>query len=286
MNNYYLKKLEFYKILEILKNFCSTISGKEISLNLLPSNDKEHVIKILSETEEAISLSFRNSFPSFYDFYDITTDIKILESGASLSTKSLLNLAYILKNAEDLKKYFNKDFLDNSSYPILSEYFEALYSNKSISDRILSCILDENTIDDNASKTLNTIRRKSRNLEQDIRNKLNDMIHSSKYSKIIQENIITIRNDRFVIPIKEEYRSQIKGFIHDISNAGSTVFIEPISIFEMNNELNRLKLDEELEIEKILYELSSLLIPYIEELVNNTLLIRKIRLYICKSKIF
>lgn len=286
MNNYYLKKLEFYKILEILENFCSTISGKEISLNLLPSNDKEHVIKILSETEEAISLSFRNSFPSFYDFYDITTDIKILESGASLSTKSLLNLAYILKNAEDLKKYFNKDFLDNSSYPILSEYFEALYSNKSISDRILSCILDENTIDDNASKTLNTIRRKSRNLEQDIRNKLNDMIHSSKYSKIIQENIITIRNDRFVIPIKEEYRSQIKGFIHDISNAGSTVFIEPISIFEMNNELNRLKLDEELEIEKILYELSSLLIPYIEELVNNTLLIRKIRLYICKSKIF
>ena len=112
------------------------------------------------------------------------------------------------------------------------------------------------------------------------------MIHSSKFSKIIQENIITIRNDRFVIPIKEEYRSQIKGFIHDISNAGSTVFIEPISVFEMNNELNRLKLDEELEIEKILYGLSSLLIPYIEELVNNTLVIRKIRFYICKSKIF
>lgn len=286
MNNYYLKKLEFYKILEILENFCSTISGKEIAINLLPSNDKELVIRILTETEEAISLSYRNSFPSFYDFYDITTDIKILESGTSLSTKSLLNLAYILKNAEDLRNYFNKDFLDKSSYPILSEYFEALYSNKSISDRILSCILDENTIDDNASKTLNTIRRKSRNLEQDIRNKLNDMIHSSKYSKIIQENIITIRNDRFVIPIKEEYRSQIKGFIHDISNAGSTVFIEPISIFEMNNELNRLKLDEELEIEKILYELSSLLIPYIKELVNNTLVIRKIRLYICKSKIF
>lgn len=286
MNNYYLKKLEFYKILEILENFCSTISGKEIALNLLPSNDKELVIRILTETEEAISLSYRNSFPSFYDFYDITTDIKILESGTSLSTKSLLNLAYILKNAEDLRNYFNKDFLDKSSYPILSEYFEALYSNKSISDRILSCILDESTIDDNASKTLNTIRRKSRNLEQDIRNKLNDMIHSSKYSKIIQENIITIRNDRFVIPIKEEYRGQIKGFIHDISNAGSTVFIEPISIFEMNNELNRLKLDEELEIEKILYELSSLLIPYIKELVNNTLVIRKIRLYICKSKIF
>ena len=286
MNNYYLKKLEFYKILEILKNFCSTISGKEIASNLLPSNDKEQVVKILSETEEAISLSYRNSFPSFYNFSDITTEIKILESGTSLSTKSLLNLAYILKNAEDLKKYFNKDFLDSSSYPILSGYFEALYSNKSISDRILSCMLDENTIDDNASKTLNTIRRKSRNLEQNIRNKLNDMIHSSKFSKIIQENIITIRNDRFVIPIKEEYRSQIKGFIHDISNAGSTVFIEPISVFEMNNELNRLKLDEELEIEKILYGLSSLLIPYIEELVNNTLVIRKIRFYICKSKIF
>ena len=98
------------------------------------------------------------------------------------------------------------------------------------------------------------------------RSRLNEIIHSSKYAKYVQENVVTIRNDRFVIPIKEEYRSQIKGFVHDVSNAGSTLFIEPISVFEMNNEINQLKLEEEIEIEKILQELSDLFVPYVAEL--------------------
>lgn len=98
--------------------------------------------------------------------------------------------------------------------------------------------------------TLKLIRKNIRNTEQNIRDTLNNFIHSSKYSKYIQENIITMRNNRFVIPVKDEYRSEIKGFVHDISNAGSTVFIEPISIFELNNNLSKLKIDEEIEIEK------------------------------------
>ena len=282
--NSYFEKLELYKILDILKGYCSTISGKELVDELVPSSDVFEVKKLLLETFEAINLSFRNSFPSFYEFFDINVDLKTLESGNSLSTKSLLNLANILNCARALKEYFNKEFLEKSDYPILSTYFDMLYTNKSISDKVLSCIIDENTIDDNSSKELSSIRKRKRNLEQDIRNKLNEMIHSSKYSKYIMENVITIRNNRFVIPVKEEYRSQINGFVHDVSNAGSTLFIEPTSVFEMNNSLNKLKLDEEIEIEKILHELSMLFVPYLEDLENDTKVLGKLDFIFAKAK--
>ncbi len=210
--------------------------------------------------------------------------MKKLESNSTLSTQSLLNLAHIFQLSQELKDYFNKDFLDEAEYPILANLFSNLYTNKSVADRIFQCILDENTIDDRASKTLQSLRKKQKKIEQDIRSKLNDMLHSSTYSKYVQENIVTRRNDRFVIPIKEEYRSQIKGFIHDISNAGSTVFIEPISVFEMNNEIASLKKEEELEIEKILQELTELFCPYIEELQLDVTLIGKLDFIFAKAK--
>lgn len=233
---------------------------------------------------EAVNLSYRNSTPSFYEIDDIAIELKKLESNTSLSANSLLNLAYIFKLSQELKDYFNKDFLDLSEYPILADLFSKLYTNKNITDKILSCILDENTIDDKASKTLQSLRKKQKKCEQDIRTKLTDMLHSSTYSKYIQENVVTIRNDRFVIPVKEEYRSQIKGFIHDISNAGSTVFIEPISVFEMNNELNSLKNEEELEIEKILQELTKLFYPYTKELQLDVDIIGRLDFIFAKAK--
>ncbi len=280
----YLEKLEFHKILEKLANFCATTQGKELAFNLKPSNQISIVENLLQETSEAVNLSYRNGCPSFYAISNITIELKKLESNNPLSAKSLLNLAHIFKLSQDLKDYFDKDFLDLSQYPILSNLFSRLYTNKSILDKIFSCLFDENTIDDKASKTLHRIRKEKRKLEQDIRSKLNDMIHSSTYSKYIQENIITLRNERFVIPVKEEYRSQIKGFVHDISNAGSTVFVEPISIFEMNNELNHLEKEEELEIEKILQELSSLFSPYVEELQLDVTIISKLDFIFAKAK--
>ena len=284
MNNYNLEKLEFYKILENLSNFCSTIYGKELVSNLLPSKNKSKVSLLLQETLEAMNLSTRNSFPSFYNIEDISLSIKQIESGETLSTKALLNLATVLKCSGELKEYFNKDFIEKADFPILSSLFNELYSNNSISSKIFSCILEENVIDDKASKELYSIRKKKRNLEQDIRNKLNNMIHSSRYSKYIQENIITIRNDRFVIPVKEEYRSSIKGLIHDISNGGSTVFIEPLVVFEMNNEIHELVISENLEIEKILSELTKLFIPYLSQLSNNIDIIGKLDFIFAKAK--
>ena len=284
MNINYLNKLEFNKILEILSTFCSTYVGKELALNLHVSNDKNLVKNMLSETEEAVNLVYRNSTPSFYDISDINIYLKSLESYMSLSAKALLDLTNIFKLAENLKEYFNKDFIDINEFPKLNILFSELYSNKSIQDKIFSCIIDENTIDDKASSELDKIRKRKRHIEQDIRSKLNNMIHSSNFSKYLQENLITIRNDRFVIPIKEEYRSQVKGFVHDVSNAGSTLFIEPIVIFEMNNELNQLRSEEEIEIEKILQNLTKLFFPYVKELENDVKIIGHLDFIFAKAK--
>ena len=229
---------------------------------------------------EAVNLSYRNSFPDIHEI----ADIKQLESGSHLTCKSLLDLANIFKLSSELKEYFNKDFLNLDEYPILSNLFSKLYTNKEIVNKIFSCIIDEETLDDKASKRLLSIRKQLKNLEQDIKTKLNDMLHSSAYSKYIQENLVTIRNDRFVIPVKQEYRSQIKGFVHDISNAGSTVFIEPLSIFEMNNELNTLKNEEAIEIEKILIELTKLFYPYVENLEQDVETIGKLDFIFAKAK--
>ena len=278
-----LKKLEFDKIINILIKFCITSKGKMLASKLLPNNNHNEVQKSLNETREAVSLIYKNSCPSFYEFQEIDLSIKNLKSGISLSILAILNLNKILKMAYELKNYFDKDFIDPSAFPILSDLFTLLYTNKSIIDEVNNCISDEGQVEDNASSNLKAIRKKQKNLEQEIRSKLNDMIHGT-FSKYLQDNIITIRNDRFVIPVKEEYRTQVKGFVHDISNAGSTLFIEPISIFEMNNEINKLKLEEELEIEKILQKLSFLFEPYVEELKQDVDLIGKLDFIFAKAK--
>ena len=166
----------------------------------------------------------------------------------------------------------------------MQDTFSKLYTNNSIIEKVSSCIIDESTIDDKASKELYNIRKKQRNLEQDIKSKLNAYLHSSTYSKYIQDIIVTIRNDRYVIPVKEEYRSQIKGFVHDISSSGSTVFIEPVSVFELNNEISNLKAQENIEIEKILEDLSKLFFPYIEEIKQDIDVIAKLDFIFAKAK--
>lgn len=135
-----------------------------------------------------------------------------------------------------------------------------------------------------ASNELSNIRKKQKNIENSIKDKLNSFIHSATYSKYIQENIITIRNDRYVIPVKEEYKTNIKGFIHDISSSGSTVFIEPMSIFELNNEIANLKFQEYKEIEKILVRLSGLLYPIMDNLKTDVDIIGKLDFIFSKAK--
>ena len=267
MNKYNLKKLEFDQVLQKLSEYSHTYIGKEKVFKLEPSSDKDYVKKSLLETSQAVSLMDRNSTPPIAEIEDIRVYIKMLESSNTLSPKALLDICNILNMANELKIYFS-NFLDDETYENLRFYFDELYTNSSIVDKIQKSIVDSETIADSASSNLSAIRRHIKQAEQEIKNKLNSILHSS-YSKYMQENVVTIRNDRFVIPVKQEYRSQIKGFVHDISSSGSTVFIEPMSVFEANNAINNLRVDETAEIERILQSLSSLLFPYTNELLAD-----------------
>ncbi len=270
MNTKYLKTLEFDKIIEKLTTYCKTYIGKENVANLLPTFNQYKVTSLLELTNEATSLIYRKGNCPLSDLPNIEISIKNLESSATLSISALLNIARFLKISREVKEYFSSgDDIDLSSYQKLSDIFEAIYTNKSVEEKIYSVILDENTIADNASSKLSSIRRQAKKLEQEIREKLNSFIHSSTYSKYIMEPIITIRENRYVLPIKEECKSQVKGFIHDVSSSGSTVFIEPISVFDLNSEISNLKIEEEIEIERILAELSSMLYDYTESMKSN-----------------
>ncbi len=264
MSKTYLDKLEYNRILENLSHYCITYIGKNLANNLKPSNNKNEILKLLDETNEGLSILYKASNPPLYEIADIGVYLKILESGGTLSLKAILDLAKILKYSNDLKNYFVQDFINQNDFPILSEYFSLLYTNQDIYTKIFKIVIDENTISDDASSKLKDIRRNQRKVEQNIKNTLNSILNS--HSKYIQENIITIRNDRYVLPVKEESRSQIQGLVHDISSTGSTVFIEPLAVFELNNEINNLKIEEKLEIEKIIRDLSNLFIPYTENL--------------------
>lgn len=284
MNEKYLKTLEYDKVIHKLSTYCKTYIGKEYVKTLLPECNKYKVENSLEQTSEAVSLLCRKGSIPISDIPDISVSIKNLESSNILSIISLLNIARFLKISREVKEYFfSSDDIDLSVYTKIYDMFDLIYVNKNIEEKIFSIILDENTISDAASSKLASIRKQNKKLEQDIRDKLNSFIHSSTYSKYIMEPIITIRENRYVVPIKEEYRSQVKGFIHDISSSGSTVFIEPLSVFELNNDISNLKIEEEIEIEKILANLSAMLYDYVELLKNNISILGDLDLIFAKA---
>lgn len=284
-----LLKLEFDKILQILSTYCKTYLGKNIMLNLLPSKELKEVQTIQKQTSEAYTLLTKYGNIPIDEIENITPYIKSLESFIPLTPKGLLDIAKIFKISNDLKYYFDYSNENDSEtsefkYDILQSEFEKLYSNIAIYQNITKAILDENTISDDASKTLNSLRRNRRRLESSIKEKLNSFIHSSSYSKYIMEPIITIRNDRYVIPVKIEYKENVTGLIHDISASGSTVYIEPTSIFDLNNQINNIKLEENIEIEKILDNLSKQLYPIVNNIKQTINSIGNIDFIFAKAK--
>lgn len=276
-----LNKLEYNEIIDVLEKHCKTYLGKNLCDSLKPSFSFELVDVLLNETKEADTLLHQKGTPPFYETDELEKYIKILKSNQTLSIKGLLNIGMLLKIARELKEYFYDN--NTSSFINLEKYFTLLYSNPSIEKSIFDKIIDESTIADNASKKLSSLRRNRKNFEQEVKDKLNSYIHSSTYAKYIMEPIVTIRNNRYVIPVKEEYRSYIKGFVHDTSSSGSTLYIEPTSIFDLNNKINHIKIEEDLEIEKILHQLSASLYAYTTELDNDLNLIANIDLIFAKA---
>ncbi len=281
METKYLEKLEFNKIKEILSQYTITFLGKNLALNLEPYDNKKDIEKALNQTFQASNLIFRKGNIPLTEIQDVSTHIKILKSFMSLNINQLLDLYKILKISRELKEYYkNETNIDMSEFSSLENLFLNLYTNINIEKELSSCIIDEYTLADNASTTLYSIRKNIKNKESEIRNKLNSMLHS----KYVQEPIITFKNNRFVIPIKNEYRSEVKGFIHDISSSGSTIYIEPISVFELNNDIGNLKNDENIEIQKILQKLSGLFFDIINEIENNVNLIGFLDFTFAKGK--
>ena len=280
-----LKRLEFDKILENLSNFSITTKGKDKALNLHPSSVQSEVELNLIQTDLALNLIYRKGNPPIDNFNDIEIALKNLESGNCISAKSLLDIAIVLKISRDLHEYlYNDDSFDLTDYNLLCDIFSGLYSNKNIETKIFNSIIDENNIADNASPALNKLRKNRKNLEQEIRSKLANFIHSSVHSKYLMDNIITIRNDRFVLPIKEEFRDKVPGSILDISSSGSTLYIEPNFIYDLNTKINNIKFEENIEIEKVLMQLSSMLFSIVQNIRSNTEIIYELDFIFAKAK--
>lgn len=281
MDKKYLDKLEFSKVLEMLENYAVTYLGKEIVKNLKPSFNKNEVQINLKETEQADILTHRIGGIPLGEIDNINVHLRTLEASGTLSIKQLLDLAKILKMSRELKEYYEKaSKIENIDTSKLRNYFFDIYTNMVIEDKMFKSIIDENTIDDHASKNLYIIRKRIKQIQNEIKNKLNNYLHS----KYLQEAFITIRNGRYVIPVKQEYRNEIKGFVHDISASGATIFVEPLPVFEMNNRINTLKLEEANEIQKIQQELSELFMGITKELDTNIKIIGKLDFIFAKAK--
>ena len=261
-----LKTLEYYKILEILSNFAHTQGAKDMAKALKPSADIWEIKYTLSQTTDALEYLNKKGMASFGNVTDVSFAIDNARKGASLSPASLLEIANVLRTSRGLLEYSKGEISEENS---LVEIFNRLFIDKNLENRIYRSLPSEDTVADDASPALSDIRRKIKNTNTKIRDTLQKYINSSSYSKYLQENIITIRNGRYVIPVKVEYKNEIKGLVHDTSSTGSTLFVEPMPVVDANNELRELENKEKLEIERILYTLSALCAERAEDITLN-----------------
>lgn len=255
MNERTLRVLEFEKIIDKLKGLTASELGKELVEELAPQTDFKTVEKMLAETGDGVSCIMRRGSPPLGGVNDIRTSLKRLDIGGVLNPGELLRLGGVLRAARKLKSYVSDKINDNNTN-IINELISCLESNARLEQKIDMCIISEEEIADNASSTLKNIRRQIKDHQASIKDKLNDLIRSSKHQKHIQESVVTIRGDRYVIPVKQEYKNEIPGLVHDSSSSGATLFIEPMAVVEANNNIKQLKIKEQAEIEKILAEMS------------------------------
>ena len=253
MNKNY-KTLELDLILDQLAGECSCDDAKDLARGLKPSSDISEVELLLQQTEDAFSLLARFGGPSFSGLKNVNNPLHRASAGGSLNPKELLDIAYCLRGLRTLDEWHGHSSGVKTS---LDFFFEGITANKYLEAKIFSCIISEEEIADKASETLYDIRKKIRSKENSIREKLDSLIHSSHYQQFLQEAIITQRNGRFVVPVKAECRGNVPGLVHDTSSTGATVFIEPASVVDANNDIKVLQGKERDEIMRILYELSA-----------------------------
>lgn len=258
MNAKVLQTLEYNKIIDQLVSFASSPSGREFCLNLKPQTDRNRIEMSQRETSDALTHILTKGELSFYGIQDIRPSLKRLEIGSSLGSRELLDIALLLSSAASVKNYFRQALReDDSTGDSLNERYQLIEPLSPLMQEIRRCIPEHDVIADDASTGLAQVRRQLKLTNDRIHEQLNSILNSSSRS-MLQDSIITMRNGRYCLPVKAEYRSSFRGMLHDQSATGSTLFIEPAAVVKLNNDIRQLELQEQEEIDKILADLSNL----------------------------
>lgn len=276
-----LVKLELDQVLALLADCAGSEGGKQCCLNLRPSSDLEEVEQLLQQTSAAYDLSTKKGYPSFASVADVSASLERADRGGSLQPKELLVVGGVLRCARGVRDYITPE----DKQTVLDPLFHSLTPNKYLEERILTSILSEEEIADTASPELADIRRHMRIQSGKIRDSLQKVISSPAYSKFLREPIITIRQGRYVVPVKSECKNDVPGLVHDVSATGSTYFVEPMSAVNANNALRELQLKEKKEIERILAELSSEVAAHAEDINLDYTLLVQLDVIFAKAKL-
>lgn len=278
MNKKVLKTLEYYKIIDMLANEADSPLGREMAKHLLPSSDRSEIISWQTETSHALMRLFKHGKLSFHGLRDIRPSLTPLEKGGVLGMGELLELCRCLEIAKAAISFSNKE---EDLQDALSGRFASLVDVPELRKEINRCILGPEEMADDASPELKRIRRAIAKSNDRIREQLTATVNSS--GSMLRDNIVTMRNGRYCLPVKQEYKSTFPGMIHDQSSTGSTFFIEPMAIVKLNNELAELGMKEQEEIEKILMSLSSLAAPYSDDLARDVMILAELDFIFAKA---
>ena len=283
MNTKVLTTLEYTKIIDLLTEKADSEPGKKLCRDLVPSTDLSAIRTAQRETKDALARLFRIGSTSFGSNRDLGFSIRSLEIGSSLSMSELLKLASFLDNVSRIKTYGKKEreYLPNDS---LDVYFEGLTPMTQLANEINRCILSEEEMADDASPRLKSIRRSKLSTNEKIHSQLTSMVNGA-YRTFLQDAVITMRDNRYCIPVKAEYKSQVSGMVHDQSSTGSTFFIEPAAVVNLNNQLKELDLKEQEEIEVILGDLSSQAAVHTSELAADQKIMTTLDFIFAKAKL-
>ena len=283
MNTKVLTTLEYTKIIDLLTEKADSEPGKKLCRELVPSTDLSAIRTAQRETKDALARLFRIGSTSFGSNRDLGFSIRSLEIGSSLSMSELLKLASFLDNVNRIKTYGKKEREDlpNDS---LDAYFEGLTPMTQLANEINRCILSEEEMADDASPRLKSIRRSKLSTNEKIHSQLTSMVNGA-YRTFLQDAVITMRDNRYCIPVKAEYKSQVSGMVHDQSSTGSTFFIEPAAVVNLNNQLKELDLQEQEEIEVILGDLSSQAAVHTSELAADQKIMTTLDFIFAKAKL-
>lgn len=283
MNEKVLKTLEYDKIISQLAALAGSPLAKNICMELTPSSDLYEIQAAQRETSDALSRLLRKGSISFSGVTDVRGILKRLEIGSILSIEELLRVCKLLEVCTRVKAYSRRD-TEEEDRDSLDDMFEALHPLTPVSSEIRRCIISEDELSDDASSTLFKIRRSMRQTNDKVHAQLTSMVNGSART-YLQDAVITMRNGRYCIPVKAEYRGQVPGMIHDQSSTGSTLFVEPMAVVKLNNELRELELKEEQEIEVILSTLSSLVASEIENIEEDLTLLTRLDVIFAKAQL-